>query len=236
MLTLEQIEAQIAALNTARSTLLQSTQFTKRNAVESDDAPPTGSYWNGDGRLQTEYDLLSDTLVPHSGRAKTLNGELIRAIGRLGHEYFNNGNMNAWCENWKTEFPHVHPFFHRFLRLIDETVPAAKNHCQNVARIIAKAYDSEDREDTEDNDYGSSDYSDDDSDDDVAAKEAAKKGIKEASEAARKAAKKAAATKRHEAYFSDSNGECYDDLCTVVIEHVHKTSDTTEFPAWYAKE
>lgn len=53
------------------------------------------SYWNGTGAYQKPYELLYDATVPESGSAKTLNGELIRAISRLQHEYYNNGNCNA---------------------------------------------------------------------------------------------------------------------------------------------
>jgi hypothetical protein len=37
---------------------------------------------------------LWDELVPRSGRAPTLQGELIRATGRLSDEAFRNGNAN----------------------------------------------------------------------------------------------------------------------------------------------
>lgn len=55
------------------------------------------TYWNEEGIYQSEYDELYNELVPASGSAQTLNGELIRAISRLSYEYFNNGNCNA-CE------------------------------------------------------------------------------------------------------------------------------------------
>lgn len=53
------------------------------------------SYWNSDGIYNEEYSKLYDELVPDQGEAETLNGELIRSISRLGHEYNNNGNGNA---------------------------------------------------------------------------------------------------------------------------------------------
>lgn len=55
------------------------------------------NYFNGEGAYQEEYERLWDELVPMSGMASTLNGELIRAAGRLNYEFFNNGNLNA-CE------------------------------------------------------------------------------------------------------------------------------------------
>lgn len=56
-------------------------------------------YW-GSGAYQQEYEHLWNELVPGSGYAPTTNGELIRIIGRLAHEYMNNGNGNLleWGE------------------------------------------------------------------------------------------------------------------------------------------
>lgn len=51
-------------------------------------------YTLGQGRYQKEYDKLWDALVPQSGQADTIQGELIRAIGRLTSEYERNGNAN----------------------------------------------------------------------------------------------------------------------------------------------
>jgi len=61
------------------------------------------NYFEGKGAYQKEYDELWERHVPASGMARTLNGELIRAIGRLTYEYFNNGNFNARVEHCHTE-------------------------------------------------------------------------------------------------------------------------------------
>lgn len=53
------------------------------------------SYWSDNGVYTKEYNKLYEDLVPSSGNSETLNGELIRAISRLGHEYNNNGNCNS---------------------------------------------------------------------------------------------------------------------------------------------
>ena len=53
------------------------------------------SYWDNNGAYNEEYSSLYDELVSASGDAKTVHGELIRAISRLGYEYNNNGNCNA---------------------------------------------------------------------------------------------------------------------------------------------
>lgn len=53
------------------------------------------SYWNDTGaynELQKEY---FDKLVPSSGEANTIHGEVLRCANRIYYEYFNNGNGNA---------------------------------------------------------------------------------------------------------------------------------------------
>lgn len=56
---------------------------------------PGSSYWDNTGAYQSEYDTLWKQMVPKSGSAETVNGELIRAVGRLFYEFCNNGNCNA---------------------------------------------------------------------------------------------------------------------------------------------
>jgi len=41
------------------------------------------------------FDALWSKYVPGSGNAETAKGEAIRAVGRLEHDYFNNGYGNA---------------------------------------------------------------------------------------------------------------------------------------------
>lgn len=57
--------------------------------------PEGQSYWNNNGAYQEEHDRLWEELVPASGSAPTIHGELIRAVGRLFYEFCNNGNCNA---------------------------------------------------------------------------------------------------------------------------------------------
>jgi hypothetical protein len=56
---------------------------------------PVGkSYWGDTGAFQEEYDKLNNDLVPMSGAARSVHGELIRGIGRIYYDYCNNGNCN----------------------------------------------------------------------------------------------------------------------------------------------
>lgn len=55
------------------------------------------NFWDHTHSLAAEYDRLSDTLVPGSGKCDTMQGELIRAASRIGYDWYNNG----WgCNNW----------------------------------------------------------------------------------------------------------------------------------------
>src|SRR6266542_1987495 len=51
-------------------------------------------YYLRKSKYAKEYDALFDKLVPESGQADTVQGELLRAIVRLASECFRNGNMN----------------------------------------------------------------------------------------------------------------------------------------------
>lgn len=55
----------------------------------------TISFWDNNHPLQETYQKLWDVNVPDSGDSDTVEGELIRAAGRLFYEYCNNGNLNA---------------------------------------------------------------------------------------------------------------------------------------------
>jgi len=52
------------------------------------------TYWNGNGKYQKEYDQMVNDLVPASGKCDTLAGEMIRAVSRLGYDFYNNGMGN----------------------------------------------------------------------------------------------------------------------------------------------
>ena len=52
------------------------------------------SYWNNNGAYSKELLELYNKLVPDTGDAQTVHGELVRAVCRLGYEYY-SGNCNA---------------------------------------------------------------------------------------------------------------------------------------------
>ena len=56
-------------------------------------ADNTSAYWDGSGRLQAEYDELYNQLVPASGAAETLEGEVLRAASKIVYRHFNDGDL-----------------------------------------------------------------------------------------------------------------------------------------------
>lgn len=68
-------------------------------------------YLRGEGRYDEEYEELWRRLVPEHGQASSVQGELIRVIGRLASEFYRNGNAN-----WDAGFRAFTNFLYRHLR------------------------------------------------------------------------------------------------------------------------
>jgi len=58
-------------------------------------------YWNETSPYYAEYQEFWDELVPESGEADTLQGELLRMISRISYDYYNNGFGNDRSEEAK---------------------------------------------------------------------------------------------------------------------------------------
>lgn len=56
----------------------------------------TGSYWEDKGKYQKEYEKAYKMLVPDTGEADAGLPEALRAISRIGYDYYNNGFANLW--------------------------------------------------------------------------------------------------------------------------------------------
>lgn len=60
---------------------------------------PSGIYWDNEGKYQGQYDRAWEQLIPASGEAKDGLPESLRAISRIGYDYYNNGFANLW-QTW----------------------------------------------------------------------------------------------------------------------------------------
>ena len=54
------------------------------------------AYWDHNGKYQEQYDRAWKQLIPASGEAKDGLPEALRAISRIGYDYYNNGFCNLW--------------------------------------------------------------------------------------------------------------------------------------------
>jgi hypothetical protein len=57
---------------------------------------PSGVYWDNEGKYQAQYDRAWKQLIPASGEANDGLPEALRAISRIGYDYYNNGFCNLW--------------------------------------------------------------------------------------------------------------------------------------------
>ena len=57
---------------------------------------PSGIYWDNEGKYQAQYDRAWKQLIPASGEAEDGLPEALRAISRIGYDYYNNGFCNLW--------------------------------------------------------------------------------------------------------------------------------------------
>jgi len=93
-------------------------------------------YTDGKGRYQQEVMELWNTLVPSSGQAETVQGELIRCIGCLASECYRNGNAN-----WDEGFVRMAQYLARHLRDGTFDVKTTRLIEQDVAAVIAAGED-----------------------------------------------------------------------------------------------
>ena len=69
-------------------------------------------YWSGTGEYQDAYGDLYDQLVPKQGKADTVEGELLRAVGKIIYRHGNDGDNFSnssyeWIEKHVGKFDHL---------------------------------------------------------------------------------------------------------------------------------
>ena len=73
----------------------------------------TETYSLRDASWRQQFDDLWNELVPPSGAASTIQGEVIRIIGRIRYEVMNNGGIN-WDENFQKMLAALPGYFRTF--------------------------------------------------------------------------------------------------------------------------
>ena len=59
-------------------------------------ADTSQAYWDNEGKYQEQYNRAWKQLIPSEGEAKDGLPEALRAISRIGYDYYNNGFCNLW--------------------------------------------------------------------------------------------------------------------------------------------
>lgn len=96
-----------------------------KTLLESFDRLNEGRYWDNNGKYEKEAEKLMK-LVPESGPAKTLKGEIFRAATKIYYDYYNNGFGNEW--------PQVATFLRSNINLPHEVTVMLRDHAMgNVA-------------------------------------------------------------------------------------------------------
>ena len=117
----------------------------------------TISYWNDNAKYQKEFSALTDALMPDSGEAETIEGELIRIANRYYWDYCNNGNMNLleieyeteeycagydeddeeiWEEDEYESGCHINEYYEVMLELVRKTIPDSDSVCNEIENLI----------------------------------------------------------------------------------------------------
>ena len=92
-----------------RITQLKEDPTPKRRIMDFDNH---ARYWSGTGQYQDEYNQLQDKLVPDMGKADTVEGELLRAVGKIIYRHGNDGDNFSnssyeWIEKHVGKFDHL---------------------------------------------------------------------------------------------------------------------------------
>ena len=86
-----------------------------------------GSYWDNDGQYQAEYAKAWEQLIPAQGEAEDGWPEALRAISRIGYDYYNNGFCNLW-DRWDSgdgyDEVEMSSFYEEFVEYLRDYVPS----------------------------------------------------------------------------------------------------------------
>lgn len=87
-------------------------------------------------RWQEQYDELWNMLVPGSGKAKTMQGEMIRIVGRVTHEVLDNGGIN-----WDSDFREMLGALREFLKKNQSLETALVEEAVSIANQVTASTD-----------------------------------------------------------------------------------------------
>lgn len=88
-------------------------------------------------KWQDQYNELWNMLVPGNGKANTIQGEMIRIIGRITHEILDNGGIN-WDDDYKEMMHALNGFINLNKGLEMELIDEAGNIIKDIAIFTDK--------------------------------------------------------------------------------------------------
>jgi hypothetical protein len=94
-------------------------------------------YWNQQGRYQTEQMELTKLLVPATGPAPTVAGEILRAANRLYYDGSNNGFANNCSGEVAYLYAHLLPYCEQVRDALNYIAPMA--NCGGFGSISERA-------------------------------------------------------------------------------------------------
>jgi hypothetical protein len=80
------------------------------------------TYWDNNGKYQTEYELAWKQHIPMSGEAEDGLPEALRCISRIGYDYFNNGFCNLW-QTWEDGDTVMDSYYEGMVQYLQSHIP-----------------------------------------------------------------------------------------------------------------
>jgi hypothetical protein len=112
-------------------------QTFKFNSMSND--TQSTSYWDNTGKYQTEYNKAWKQLIPVSGEAEDGWPEALRAISRVGYDYYNNGFCNLW-RSWDDGDTVMDSYYEDMVEYVKRYVPYIMGKELNEFLLDAKGY------------------------------------------------------------------------------------------------
>ena len=100
-----------------------------------------GSYWNNEGKYQAQYNKAWEQLIPAQGEAENGWPEALRAISRIGYDYYNNGFCNLW-QTWDEGDIEMHSYYEDLVYYLRRHMPSDMYKQLNEFLHDAKGYGS----------------------------------------------------------------------------------------------
>lgn len=80
------------------------------------------TYWDNNGKYQTEYELAWKQHIPMTGEAEDGLPEALRCISRIGYDYFNNGFCNLW-QTWEDGDTVMDSYYESMVEYLQSHIP-----------------------------------------------------------------------------------------------------------------